>query len=817
MRFVIYFFFLGFLLSAQTITKKEYSIQKTDQSIKIDGVFDESVWKNVPIAKDFVMFTPGAGDPEPEDKKTEVKILYNDQALFFAITLYENEMNKVPRQILGRDDFGNTDYFGVIINPKNDGQTDFEFFVQSTGNQGDALSNPSFGEDFSWDAVWDSKVKNFENRWQIEIRIPFSALRFDKKDVNAWGLNFHRHYRSTRNQYTWNFIDRSKGVIGQYNGLLKGLTDIEPPIRLSLFPFISGYAFHKNGESSYQLKGGADIKYGLNDNFTLDATLIPDFGQAGFDEIVLNLGPFEQQLTEKRQFFSEGVEFFNKGNLFYSRRIGGTPNKFHEVNNKYDDIDSVKIIGNPDQVKTINAFKISGRNNDGWGFGFFNAITNKTEATIEEANGEKRKIETNPYTLYNMMVVDKILPHNSTVSFLNTTVLRNGSARDANVSSLRWNLNDKPNKYNLNGSFTANYINPDGDVDNLLGYYGDIEVAKIDGKHNYSLGFDFKSKNYNINDLGINFENNIKSLYSNYNFRILKPTNHFVNIYFNYWANYSWLWEPVNNPLANNTFNDNYFLKLSTGFSSNFTTKKFLSFGLYGYLNPVENRNFWDPQTKGAFVNYKPNGEINAWISSDYRKKFALDANLMVGKFWDNSRKGRSQRIRVSPIFNVSDQLRVRLTSEYTRNFDELGFVKSLSGKTDTVIFGLRDFDILENSLNASYNFTPVHTLSVSLRHYWATVDYGKDKFYDLQGDGDLSEREFCVNNTDVSLFNFDLNYRWRFAPGSDLSVLYRNNFHIRGDEISSNYWKSLNQIRRDDFGHVLSVSVTMFLDYNSI
>jgi len=149
-----------------------------------------------------------------------------------------------------------------------------------------------------------------------------------------------------------------------------------------------------------------DIKYGLSENFTLDATLIPDFSQAGFDNVELNLGPFEQQFAEQRQFFTERTELFNKGRLFYSRRIGSYPIDQFDVSSQLTA--NEEIIDYPEKVTMLNAIKISGRTKNGLGIGFFNAITGKTEATIKNKNtGNTRKVETNPFSNYNILVLDK--------------------------------------------------------------------------------------------------------------------------------------------------------------------------------------------------------------------------------------------------------------------------------------------------------------------------------------------------------------------------------------------------------------------------
>src|SRR5690606_31600771 len=158
--------------------------------------------------------------------------------------------------------------------------------------------------------IWESAVKITDFGWVAEFRIPYAALRFQKQDQQTWGVNFYREHRRDRQQYTWNHIDTQIGSEVTQNGLLKGITDIKPPVRLFFIPYSSYYCADEPVGNSHTFKAGLDIKYGIDDSCTLDAILIPDFGQTRFDNVILNLGPFEQQFTENRPFFTEGTDLF---------------------------------------------------------------------------------------------------------------------------------------------------------------------------------------------------------------------------------------------------------------------------------------------------------------------------------------------------------------------------------------------------------------------------------------------------------------------------------------------------------------------------
>ncbi len=319
-RFLLIIFVLSLSFS-HAQDKKVLNIKRTSIAPKINGILDDEAWLAAEVATGFIQFQPEMGPTLPENERTEVKMTYDDHAIYVAAYLYDDP-DKMLTQLTSRDNFGQTDFFVVVLNPNNDSQNDTQFFVSKFWTQADAIASPSIGEDFSWNAVWESAVKLHDDGWSLEMKIPYRALRFGNQEEPIWGLQFHRHFRRFRSQYTWNPIDVTKGNIGLYHGELKGIKGLEPPVRLNLYPFSTGILNNYDGETDTDLTFGMDVKYGITDNFTLDATLVPDFSQAGFDNVVLNLGPFEQTFSEQRQFFTEGVDLFSKGNLFFSRRIG---------------------------------------------------------------------------------------------------------------------------------------------------------------------------------------------------------------------------------------------------------------------------------------------------------------------------------------------------------------------------------------------------------------------------------------------------------------------------------------------------------------
>ena len=161
--------------------KKTLQAKPITENITIDGKVNEKVWETAPIASDFIMFEPDNGKPISYDKKTEVKVLYDNNAIYISALLYDNEPLKIQKEITNRDVFGVSDHFSVYINGFNDGQQDFRFFVSAAGVQMDCLAIED-SEDFTWDAIWDSEVTLTEFGWVVEMKIPYAALRFSKAD-----------------------------------------------------------------------------------------------------------------------------------------------------------------------------------------------------------------------------------------------------------------------------------------------------------------------------------------------------------------------------------------------------------------------------------------------------------------------------------------------------------------------------------------------------------------------------------------------------------------------------------------------------------
>ncbi len=440
----------------------------------------------------------------------------------------------------------NTDWFGIFLDTYLDGINGFGFIVTPANVQLKAKYS-SFGEDENWDAVWESETQITSEGWVAEIRIPHSAVRFPNATEQVWHVNFGRLIQRLQQKSFWNPIDPEVNGFLNQAGYLMGIEDITSPVRLQATPFLAFYGEHHHDSEAdpmssmeHSINGGLDIKYGINDAFTLDMTLIPDFGEAQSDNQILNLSPFEVRFDENRQFFTEGTELFNKGNIFYSRRIGGQPLYRNEVEDQLEE--GEEIIDNPNTTPLYNATKVSGRTRKGLGLGFFNATAGHTEAVIRNPESGERKIETNPLTNYNIFVADQNLPHNSYVSLINTTVWRSGDAYDANVTATEFELRDEANNYALfgRGNLSQKYY-PDS---RALGHAMNIRASKTSGNLTATIGYSEESDTYDPNDFGFQFNNNERSIFVRARYNFFEPHWVFNQGGFGAYVGYERLYRP---------------------------------------------------------------------------------------------------------------------------------------------------------------------------------------------------------------------------------------------------------------------------------
>jgi len=797
---ITYNYLIAFLLfySVASGQKKSLLTKFTSEKITIDGKFDEKAWDKAEIATDFVMIAPDNGVPIPPEKKTEVKIVYTNDALYVAAKLYDNEPNKIYKELTTRDNFATADHFGIQINGYNDGQQEFRFFVSASGVQIDIVYTEANNEDYSWDAIWDAKTQITDFGWVVEMKIPYAALRFSSEKKQTWGLNFYREIKRFNQQYSWSLLDNKIRNESTQAGILEGIENIITPTRLFLIPYSSYYLnANKFEKTKGELKGGLDIKYGINDAFTLDAILIPDFGQTKFDNVELNLSAFEQQFSENRPFFTEGTDLFNKGDLFYSRRIGESPGIEIAANETIDEY--------PNNIKLINALKVSGRTKGGLGIGFLNAVTENTTVKVTNTDtNETKNVILSPLSNYNVFVLDQRFNKNSSVALLNTNVTRNGEFRDANVTALVFDLNTKKNTYNLSGNYKYSYINDTGDLENTNGFVSGLNFAKTSGKYRYSFGGDYTSKDFDNNDLGINFQTHFYALYGNASYRLLKPNKIFNTFSLNFNA-YSEFDNRTGKIQGNN---------LNVNINTTDLKNDYYGFGINA--RPLEIYDFYEPRSSDdkRFAIYPEN--FGGWFfySSNYNRKFALDFNPSIAFV---NEKGRvNYGFMISPRYRFNDHLLLVYSFNFSRQNKNIGFVDF--DENDNTIFARRDRINYTNSIEGKYSVNNTMNFNLAVRHYWSYAI--NHDFLTLENDGTFTDNLMYSKNRDSNFntWNLDLSYSWWFAPGSQMSVLYRNNSALFSREFNRNYDSNFKDaIDNQNLNHIFSISFRYFIDYNSL
>ena len=779
-------------------TARQLPAKKTNAIVKVDGKLDETEWKQAVPATQFVEWRPTFGTVEDSATRTEIYLLYDNTSIYIGGYCHERTKDSVSKELVGRDVIGVNDYVGIIFDTYHDKINGFGFYVTPLGEQFDAKYSTTNGEDGSWSAVWDSESKIVDDGWTFEMRIPYSAIRFVSKDNQTWGLNITRNRKKVGRQFMWNPVDpKINGFLNQ-SGEWTGIQKIDAPLRLSLSPYFSAYVNHyphnKEGieNTTTSLNGGMDLKYGISDAFTLDMTLIPDFGQVRSDNQVLNLTPFEVKYNENRPFFTEGTELFNKGNLFYSRRVGGTPIHAGDIYNSIGT--NEEVIKNPQESKLINATKISGRTKKGLGVGFFNAVTKRMFAQVENDAKQIRKVETNPLTNYNIIVFDQTLKNNSSVSFINTSVLRSGADADANVSAALFDFNNKKNRYNWRGKFAVSQVfNPDNK--NINGYSHSLSFNKSGGNLLFNLNQELVDDKYDINDMGILFNNNYLDHYLWVGYRWLKPKGWYNRIGLNYNGTYS------------RRFKESAFQTFNTNVNGFVQFKSLWWAGFYVGL--ISGGNDFYESRIGKVYKSPQQISYNLWFESNFTKKYYSNANLMIfrKKFFN----GRSTEYSAFHRYRFNDRIALSQSIYYRPYKNDVGYYSADNG---SALFSLRDRNVVESTVEAKYSFNNKMGISFIGRHYWSKVK--SKEFYSLNDDGTLSKAVTPTEINHQNYNNFYINavYTWQFAPGSFLNIVWKDESSIFDKEIQHHYFKNFDRTIGSPQNNNLSVKLIYYLDY---
>jgi Domain of unknown function (DUF5916) len=547
--------------------------------------------------------------------------------------------------------------------------------------------------------------------------------------------------------------------------------------------------------NSRSVSGGLDVKWGLSESFTLDATLIPNFGEVQSDNTVRNLSPFEVQYEERRQFFTEGAELFNKGNIFYSRRIGGTPGGFFAASG--DLLEGEVLIKNPAQTQLYNAAKLSGRTKSKFGVGVLNAVVAPSKAVVRnETTGEERAFSTAELSNYNVTVLDQLLPNNSAISFTNTNVLRAGSARDANVSALLFNFRDKKNRYAVFGENRLSQVwTPEAaQADKGFGLrYG---LGKVSGAWTWRLLYAATDARYDQRDMGFFIRNNFNRVsgtlgWGNYTQRG-KINARFAQISFdNTWLHSPGQWE---------AFNLRGYAEIQNA--------RQITFSLASFSSPFWYYDYFEPRVPGKKFYRAPYAFFIPGIQTNPGKRFSASLEIHFGESPIPNDPYIGLNFR--PVWSVNNHFRLSASAGLFKDHSNFGAVDW--SDPNNIIFGRRNITSFDNQLNAEYRFSPRMNAALRVRHYWNQLYY--HQYLRLEEDGRLAPSDRApAADENFNQFNVDFVYTWQFAPGSFFNLIWKDAIFKGDGERGDNFFRNIDKTFRTPQDNTLTMKLIYWLD----
>jgi hypothetical protein len=390
----------------------------------VDGHLADEVWRDALPITDFVQRNPIEGAAPSES--TEVRFAFTDRDLYVAFRGWDRDPDRVYGRLVRRDARTAVDQFSLFLDSYHDGRTAFEFTFNPSGARRDVfIFADGAGRDDSWDPVYDWAATADSLGWTVELRIPFSQLRFAVADSLVFGLRLRRSINRRNEEVNWPFFPRDQaGEVSRY-GRLVGLAQVPRPKRAELLPYLAGSSSFYPEETDNpfatgrdaDLRVGGDGKFGVTSGLTLDLTVNPDFGQVEADPAVVNLSEFETFFPEKRPFFIEGTDLFQFGlsprvgggpgggggggggrgqeGLVYTRRIGRNPHLAP---------DALEGFAEPvDQTTILTAAKLSGNLGKGWALGVMEALTAKEWSSIVDSAGTPGASPVEPLSSYTVV------------------------------------------------------------------------------------------------------------------------------------------------------------------------------------------------------------------------------------------------------------------------------------------------------------------------------------------------------------------------------------------------------------------------------
>jgi Domain of unknown function (DUF5916) len=820
-------FILVFQLSAAgNSNTPQVRAYRTNEVLKLDGILSEAVYKNSPVT-DFTQKIPDEGKPATED--SEIWITYDNENLYFSANFLDSSPETIDQNLMRRDNIVSSDWLWIYMDPYNDDRTGYFFAINAGGSIADGtLFNDGWMDD-SWDGIWEHQTKVNNDGWSVELKIPFSQLRFRESENMVWGINLNRDIkRNVENSFLVMVPSTESGFVSRFADLV-GLDGIKPKQRFEVLPYFvqkAQYLEHDSGDpfysgNQYKTSFGADLKVGLGSSFNIDATVNPDFGQVEVDPAVVNLSAFETFFQEKRPFFIEGQNLFrfgqggannnwgfNFGNpqLFYSRRVGRSP-RGDVPENDYADY--------PRETRILGAAKLTGKIDETWSIGGLSAVTERTYATTS-IDGIKSEHEIEPFSHYGVLRTKKEFNDSrQSLGFIFTSAnrdlrtedLTNNLAKNAYTFGIDgWSFLDSSKTYVLTGYVAgsqisgtkkalvniqekpyryfqrpdATYMTMDSNRTSLGGYYTRLMLNKQEGNFYLNSAIGAVSPGFENSDMGYQWMADKINGHTVLGYRWYEPDSTFRRkfVYVSHFESYDFEGNNLNNGL--------WFL-------GHFQFLNYYSFELRGSYNFED---YTKTLTRGGPIVINPSEYfIGAEFDSDNRKNISFGADF---GFENNAIDENSFNIETYIRWKPNTQITLTVGPEYSKRFGKRQWIDNFSDPYATETYNTRYVfgDIEQESISANirlnWTITPKMSLQLFMQPLFSVGNYSNYKelarpssmefnnFNDVSYNAD--EDEFTIDpdsNGPAEAFDFsnpDFNfkslrgtlvYRWEILPGS--------------------------------------------------
>ena len=736
--------------------------------ITIDGHLDEAAWLAAYPTKHFIQREPIEG--AKPGQVTEVRVLYDDRALYIGARMYDDSPKDIAKQLVRRDESGQFDFFTVSIDPNNDKRTGYQFRISASGVQRDAYLYNDVKRDTAWNAVWASRVSIDKQGWVAEMRIPLSQIRYEVKDEQqSWGINFRRRRLATNE--TMDFALQSRVRYGRVSvfGRLEGLHLPTEGSRIELRPYVLGSARTEKAEqdnpffdgSELNTRMGLDLRYGLGSSYTLDMAFNPDFGQVEVDPAVVNLSEFETFFQERRPFFVEDAQVFDfnlsgRDELIYSRRIGRQPRGRTPDGSAYSDV--------PTETTILGAAKITGRSVGGTSIGAMAALTGHEKGRASSSSdGQILEFSAEPRTKFGVFrirrdfrngatqvgavstLLHRDLPKDGSFDFLTSSALTTGvdfehnwgggrnrdwaiygylsGSRVHGKSEALLRLQQSSNHYFQRPDATRFAV--DSTATSMSGYNWRFSLAKRDSKNwSGSIWFAEISPGFEINDLGFSRSNERIDGGARVEYRNITPGRFFREYSFRAFTFYNFRHEALDDPWAWDSWRQAY--KSGVFYTSaDFELDNYWEIGLDTRYSPTR---FSDTLTRGGPIMESPGSySFGLDIGSDRRGRASIRSDLEYEKVqhggyrWSTSidasiRPTSNFELEISPNIHWGQN-----PSQYVTQTDVIPFEPTLGSRYLFSDLKRQSFS-LETRLNVT--FSPYLTLQLYAQPLLSSGNY---------------------------------------------------------------------------------------------